>query len=183
VTPPNADGSDPSAAVRPSVRVPRPDESDPADELSMLRGWIVHLRGSAALKAEGLDGEQLRWTPAATANSIGGILVHLGYAERWWVRTIFDGEDMDLSWAEDRFAKTFVVPDGWGAEEIVGFYAAEAAAADAVLDRSLDPEERSRAEQRPTTLRWVLTHLVEETARHAGHLDITRELLDGETGR
>jgi len=36
---------------------------------------------------------------------------------------------------------------------------------------------------KPTTLRWLLTHMIEETARHAGHLDITRELIDGERGR
>jgi uncharacterized damage-inducible protein DinB len=180
---PNADGSDPSPSVRPTLRSPRPDESDPSDEVSMLRAWLVHLRGSASLKAEGLTPEQLRWKPAETANSIGGLLVHLGYAERWWVRAIFDGEDMDLGWTEDRFQRTFVVPDGWGADEVVAFYAAEAAAADAVLDRRRDPTARSLAEQRPTTLRWVLTHLVEETARHAGHLDITRELIDGQTGR
>jgi hypothetical protein len=40
----------------------------------------------------------------------------------------------------------------------------------------------SRAAFRPTTLRWAVTHMIEETARHAGHMDITRELLDGTTG-
>jgi uncharacterized damage-inducible protein DinB len=183
MAPTNADGSDLSASVPPSLRVPRPDETDPTDELTMLRGWLMHLRGSASSKAEGLSGDQLRWTPTPTANSVGGILVHLGYAERWWVRAIFAGESMDLAWTADRFAATFEVPSGWGAEDVMRFYAAETAAADAVLDRSDDPAARSRADQRPTTLRWVLTHLVEETARHAGHLDITRELIDGQIGR
>jgi hypothetical protein len=52
-----------------------------------------------------------------------------------------------------------------------------------VLDAAPSFDVASRGPTRPTTLRWVVTHLVEELARHAGHMDITRELLDGRTGR
>lgn len=169
--------------VSPTLRVPRPDEAVPADEATMLRGWLTHLRESAVFKLDGLDDVQLRWKPAPTANSLGGIVVHLGYAERWWVRVVFAGEAMDLSWADDRFAQTFVVPDGWSVDDVVAFYRAETAAADAVLDAASSLDERSRGEMRPTTLRWVVTHLIEEAARHVGHMDVTRELLDGRTGR
>lgn len=169
--------------VPPTLRVPRPDEAVPADETTMLRGWLTHLRQSAVFKLEGLDDAQLRWKPAPSANSLGGIVVHLGYAERWWVRVVFAGEAMDRSWADDGFARTFVVPDGWSVDDVVAFYRAETAAADAVLDAASSLDEPSRAEVRHTTLRWVVTHLIEEAARHVGHMDITRELLDGRTGR
>lgn len=149
----------------------------------MLRGWLTHLRGSARGKVEGLTPEQLRWKPTPTANSVGGILVHMAYGERWWVRVVFAGEQLDLDWTADRFAPTFDVPEGWGADDVLAFHADEIARVDAVLDVETDPDARSRSELRPTTLRWVLTHLVEEVARHAGHLDITRELIDGTTGR
>src|SRR6266480_6088809 len=86
------------AEVRPVLRVPRPDESTPADEMTMARGWLNHLRQSALFKLEDLDDDQLRWRPAPTANSLGAIVVHLGYAERLWLRAIFAGEDMDMSW-------------------------------------------------------------------------------------
>jgi hypothetical protein len=68
-------------------------------------------------------------------------------------------------------------------EEAVSFYRQESAEADAVLDQedSLDPP--SRGAFRPTTFRWAVFHLIEETARHVGHMDITRELLDGRVGR
>ena len=167
----------------PRLRVPRPDESTPADETTMLRGWLVHLRESAVFKLEGLNDKQLRWKPAPMANSLGGIVVHLGYAERFWVRVVFAGETIDTSWTQDRFAPTFVVPDGWSVDDVVAFYRAETAATDAVLDGAASLDLPSRGEMRPTTLRWVVTHLVEETARHVGHMDITRELLDGSTGR
>jgi uncharacterized damage-inducible protein DinB len=181
--PHNADGSDPDITVPPSLHTARPSESVLVDELTMLRGWLGYLRGGALHKLEGVDGDQLRWRPAPTANSLGGIVMHLGYAERLWLRVIFAGESMDMAWAADRYALTFVVPDGWTVDDVVRFYREETAAADAVLDRARSPEERSRAGMRPTTLRWVLDHLVEEIARHLGHMDITRELIDGSTGR
>ena len=52
-----------------------------------------------------------------------------------------------------------------------------------MLDAAGSFDLRSAGDLRPTTLRWVVLHLIEETARHVGHMDITRELLDGSTGR
>jgi uncharacterized damage-inducible protein DinB len=147
--------------------------------MAMDRAWITHLRESAISKLEDLDDDQLRWTPTPAANSLGGIVVHLGYFERLWVRVIFAGEPMDTTWRQHMF----VVPDGWTVEDVVAFYRAEIAAPDAVLDRAGSLDLPSAADIRPTTLRWVVTHMIEEIARHAGHMDITRELLDGRTGR
>jgi uncharacterized damage-inducible protein DinB len=145
----------------------------------MARAWLTHLRESAIFKLEDLDDQQLRWAPTPTANSLGSIVMHLGYAERLWLRVIFAGETMDLAWR----AHMFAVPDGWSADDVVAFYRGETAAADAVLVRDVNLDAPSAAEIRPTTLRWVVVHLLEETARHVGHMDITRELLDGRTGR
>ncbi len=163
----------------PSLRVARPDEGTPAGEMAMARAWLVHLRESALLKLEDLTDQQVRWRPTATANSLGSIVVHLGFAERLWLRAIFAGEPMDMSWR----AHMFDVPAGWSVDDVVAFYRAETAVADVVLDGADSFDLPSAAAFRPTTLRWVVTHLLEETARHVGHMDITRELLDGRTGR
>ena len=163
----------------PEMTVPRPDEAAPADEMTMARAWLVHLRESVLFKLEDLDDAQLRWRPAPTANSLGVIAVHCGYAERLWLRAIFAGEPMDMAWR----AHMFELPDGWSVADVVAFHRAETAAADAVLDAATSFDLPSRAPMRPTTLRWVVSHLIEEIARHAGHMDITRELLDGRTGR
>ena len=56
----------------PELRVPRPDESTPADELTMARGWLTHLRESAVFTLEDLDGDQLRWKPAPSGGSPEG---------------------------------------------------------------------------------------------------------------
>ena len=145
----------------------------------MSRQWLEHLRRSAVFKLEGLDHPQLRWKPAPSANSLGQIVIHLGYAERLWLRAIFAGEVMDMSWRRHMFD----LPVAWSCADVVAFYEDETAAADAVLDTATSFDDPSRGELRPTTLRWVVGHLIEETARHVGHMDITRELLDGSTGR
>jgi hypothetical protein len=163
----------------PELHVARPAEATPADEVTMARSWLRHLRESALYKLQDLDGRQLRWRPAPTANSLGVIVVHLGYAERLWLRAIFAGEEMDMAWR----GHMFDLPDDWSVADVVRFYQAETAAADAVLDDATSFDLTSRGPLRPTTLRWVVTHLIEETARHVGHMDITRELLDGRTGR
>ena len=106
-------------------------------------------------------------------------MVHLGYAERLWLRAIFAGEPMDMGWR----TRMFELPDEWGVDEVVGFYRAETALADGVLDGAASFDLPSAGDLRPTTLRWTVFHLIEETARHVGHMDVTRELLDGSVGR
>jgi uncharacterized damage-inducible protein DinB len=175
----SAEAGDRPSEVPPELRVPRPDEASPADEMAMARAWLGHLRESAVFKLEDLDDDQLRWKPAETANSLGTLVVHLGYAERLWLRAIFAGEPMDMAWRADMFT----LPDGWSVDDVVAFYRAETAAADVVLDGVASFDLPSKAAMRPTTLRWVVLHVIEETARHVGHMDITRELLDGRTGR
>jgi hypothetical protein len=163
----------------PQLSVPRPDEATPLDEMTMARAWLQHLRDSAVFKVEGLSPQQLRWRPAPEANSLGVIVVHLGYAERLWFRAVFAGEPMDMGWRSHMFE----LPDGWGVDKAIAFYRAETALADAVLDRADSFDLPSAGDLRPTTLRWAVYHMIEETARHVGHMDITRELLDGSVGR
>jgi uncharacterized damage-inducible protein DinB len=172
-------GAPPGGEVPPELHVPRPDEAAPADEMTMARAWLTHLREGVIYKLEGLDDGQLRWRPTAGANSLGQIVVHLGYAERLWLRAIFAGEAMDMGWRQ----AMLVLPDRWSVDDVVAFYRQETAAADSVLEAATSFDLPSRGEMRPTTLRWVVTHLVEEIARHLGHMDITRQLLDGQTGR
>jgi len=165
--------------ARPQLVVARPEETEPKDETAMARAWLTHLRESAIYKLEDLDDHQLRWRPAPGANSLGVIAVHLGYAERLWLRAIFAGEQMDMGWRSNMFE----LPENWSVADVVTFYRQEIAAADRVLDSAVSFDLASSGPFRPTTLRWVVFHLIEEVARHVGHMDITRELLDGRTGR
>lgn len=147
--------------------------------MTMLRAWLGYLRASALRKIDGLDNEQLRWTPAPTANSCGSIIQHMAYGERWWFQIVFAGRDLPLDFRKASFA----LPDDATAESVAALYRAECRISDEILaGASLDDWSKTTLGRR-ATLRWILTHEVEETARHAGHLDITRELIDGQTGR
>jgi hypothetical protein len=145
----------------------------------MARGWLDHLRESAMFKVHGLDEHQMRFKPTPSANSLGQLIVHLGFAERLWFRAIYAGEQMDMGWR----AHMFTLPDEWTVDDAVAFYRSEVAAADHVLERADSFDLPSRGSIPTTTMRWCVVHMIEETARHVGHMDITRELLDGSVGR
>lgn len=158
----------------------QPDNDALLDEIAMARAWLTKLREGVIYKIEGLTPEQLRWKPTPTANSIGSLVRHLGLAERLWFRAICAGEQMNLDWWGSMFDE---IPDDWGMAELAAFYDAEVAAANAALDTCSSFDDASRAEFGSTTWRWAAVHMTEEIARHLGHMDITRELLDGQTGR
>lgn len=133
-------------------------------------------------KLEGLDDEQLRRPMVPSGTSMLGLVKHLGYVEYGWFCETFGREHEPTPATEatpDADMRT--APDE-STVDILALYARARAAADRVIDE-LDLEDLGTAwygEQ--VTLRWVLIHMLEETARHAGHLDILRELIDGGTG-
>ena len=152
--------------------------------MAMLLGWLEHLRISASGKLDGLDNEQIRWRPAPTANCLGGILQHLAYGERYMFRIVFAGQDLGFDYASDEAVSHTELGDTATTESVQAFYAEETSLANAaIVGGNLDSWSKAPYLSTQTTLRWLLTHMIEETARHAGHLDITRELIDGEIGR
>jgi hypothetical protein len=146
--------------------------------MAMARAWLTNLRSWAEFKVDGLTAEQLRWRPTPSANSLGTIVRHLGLAERLWFRAVWAGEPMDMEWRATMFDQ---IPEAWTLDDLLAFYRDECRAADAALDLAQSFDEASRASFRPTTLRWAVVHMIEEIARHLGHMDITRELIDGHT--
>jgi len=124
------------------------------------------------------------WTPA-------GLVEHLGGAEWHWFQGVVAGvvpgpppEGEDLPPYDP---KTALFVSDEPSAEIIGFYRGQCARSDAVLAATpLSAPPRGRhgrpGQDEPPNVRWVVLHMIEETARHAGHLDIARELIDGQTG-
>lgn len=117
--------------------------------------------------------------------TIGGVLNHLRWVEHSWIENRFvDGPDLG-PWTDESPDQEFI--DGAEApiDATLAAYTEQAARTDRIM-ADLDLDDRSltplRSGQHPT-LRWVLLHLIEENARHNGHLDILRELADGTTGQ
>ncbi|MBO0827132.1 MAG: DUF664 domain-containing protein [Streptosporangiales bacterium] len=145
-----------------------------ADERELFLHWLDFLRGAVIRKLDGLDESQARWRPDGRLISVLGVVNHLTHVEWRWIDGGMRGEEVDRSEAEFTPGDELTVPDA------VAAYRERAAKTEAaVREMSLtDPCRRLEG----TDLRWVLLHLVNETARHAGHADATRELIDGTVG-
>lgn len=143
-----------------------------SDEREQLLAFVQEQREAVVRKSAGLTDEQARWKPAPTANSIVGLVNHLAHVEgRWTDAAILGGERVR---DEIEFR-----PEMPLAEAVEKYKEAWAHTDEVVRAHELNTRGKGAAQ---VDVRWILLHLVEETARHAGHIDITRELIDGTTG-
>jgi uncharacterized damage-inducible protein DinB len=145
-------------------------------ERETLTALLSYQRESLVRKVADLDDETAARRLVPTDTTLLWLVRHLARAESLWVLTRFAGEQ-DVVASDD-------VIDGDGVAAAVADYRAVCARVDAVVaEHSLDELAAADEVQPSVNLRWILLHLLEETARHAGHADILRELLDGRTGR
>ncbi len=158
-------------------------------EMETLRGLLDENRAVALWKLGGITDEQLGWSPVPSGTSMGGVLKHLAYVELSWFCDSFAGQDRDwdavFPWSREDPDAEFRIEPGEAAESVRQLYVDCVRQADEVLDAATDLDARCAnmyGDREPASLRWVITHMIEETARHIGHLDIVREQLDGTTG-
>lgn len=151
-------------------------------EKDSLHASLNRHRDVVLWKLEGLDDASLRRAVVPSGTTLLGLVKHLAAVEYSWFCETFERETEPLPVdPDDPDADLRVEPDETTAD-IVEFYRRARAAADAVI-LELDVDDVGTAWfGDPVSLRWVLIHMIEETARHAGHLDILRELIDGSTG-
>jgi uncharacterized damage-inducible protein DinB len=155
-----------------------------ADEKQMLCGWMDFHRATILMKLEGLSEDDARRVLVSSGTNLLGMVRHLAFAEDYWFSQIFAGADLDVP----RVLPGEIVPADVPVSAVVSSYEAACDRSRAVVaDASLDARARGTVSNRrgPAsmfTLRWVLTHMIEETARHNGHADIIREQIDGSTG-
>ena len=159
-----------------------------AGERDMLTGWLDYHRATLLWKCEGLTDEQLRERSVPPSGlCLLGLVRHLTECERGWFRQVLLGEDVPgLYWTPEN-------PDGDfndtgsadGATVLRTWEQACDAAREAVasVDDLDAPSKKADGQTgEPFSLRWILTHMIEEYARHNGHADLLRERIDGATG-
>jgi hypothetical protein len=160
---------------------------DPEDQA--LLAFLDAQRDSVLSIVAGLDEEAWQRSVVPSGWTSAGLVEHLGGAERHWFQGVVAGSDAELPWDEGLppyDPQAAFVCDRPSAE-VIGYYRDQCARSDAVLavtPLSAPPRGRHGDPQmdEPPSVRWVVLHMLEETARHAGHLDIARELIDGQTG-
>ncbi|MFE2276503.1 DinB family protein [Streptomyces sp. NPDC059454] len=147
-----------------------------SSETEVLRGFLDYLRNSVSAKVEDAPEPQVRTASVPSGTNLLGLLNHLTSVER----ATFLG-DRVTDWQA-----TFHAAPADSVTDVVTRYREAVARANDVLDACTDlgaPVPRPRSNGPAPSVRWALTHMIEETGRHAGHADILRELIDGATGR
>lgn len=151
-------------------------------EKESLLAAIERHRDVVRWKVHGLDDEQLRRAVTPSGTSLLGLVKHLAAVEYGWFCETFGRPTEALPFDEDDPDADLRVGPGESTADILAFYERACAAANQVV-ADLDVEDTGTAWSGETvTLRWVMIHMLEEGCRHAGHLDVARELIDGATG-
>lgn len=169
-----------STKMRPAKRTSKrrrdtPPPSTGAGEKEVLLGFLDYLRSSIAAKVEGAPEPDVRTAGVPSGTNLVGLINHVTHVERF----TFLGENV-TDWPA-----TFHVADDLEVADVLAAYrAAVDEANDVIAASDLDePTRPPTARKRTPSMRWALAHMIEETGRHAGHADILRELIDGQTGR
>jgi uncharacterized damage-inducible protein DinB len=163
----------------PSPTLPYPSRAE------VLLGYLAYFRSVLLAKLDGLAEDELRrsrlpsgWTPLQ-------LLMHLTHVERRWLVWGFEGEAVADPWGDQRDGRWYVPQEETLATLTAALHRQAERTNEIVLAHDLadvgQPGERWEGAE-PATLERVLLHLVQEYARHVGHLDVVRELVDGTVG-
>jgi len=157
------------------------------DERTILITMLDYARDTVHAKCAGLSdaGARLAPLPGSPLMTIAGLVSHMRWVETSWIERTLLGREIDAPWTDDDPDREFRIAVDIPLAELLGDYRA-ACDRHRELVASLDLDQPSQGElgwrSAPLTLRWILFHLTEETARHNGHIDILRELADGTRG-
>ncbi|GAA2959383.1 DinB family protein [Streptomyces enissocaesilis] len=164
----------------------RTDEPPTPDERASLATFLDYVRDTARAKCDGVSPEDARKAPlpGSPLMTLCGLISHLHWVEYYWFQVVFLGEEDEGPWTdEDPDREMRVALDVPLANLLAAYEAQCVRYRKLVAEHDLDTEaKRARRNGKHPNLRWILLHLIEETARHNGHLDILRELADGRTG-
>jgi uncharacterized damage-inducible protein DinB len=160
-------------ASRPPLKFPMPV----ADEREVLLGFLDAKRAAVLKTADGLTDEQARWHPDGKLLSVAGVINHLTRVEGRWIDGRLLGQEPPER-TDEEFTTTAPLAD------LVEAYCVRREQTNGAVRSAAGmvtpcPGHPSQPPRPGLDLRWVVVHLIEETAHHAGHADSTRELLDG----
>jgi uncharacterized damage-inducible protein DinB len=180
--------STPASSASQSIAADRADDVPASfDERTVLTTFLDYARDTVHAKCAGLSDADARKAPlpGSPLMTISGLVSHLCWVESSWIESKLLGRAIDAPWTDDDPDREFRIAVEMPLSHLLAEYRA-ACARHRSLVASLDLDTPSKGDlgwrTEPVTLRWILFHLTEETARHNGHIDILRELADGARG-
>jgi uncharacterized damage-inducible protein DinB len=156
--------------------------STTGSERDLLNEYLDWYRLAILRKIEGASEETLRKRLVPSQTTLLGIVKHLAWVEIWWFQMVFAGRDIEDPYDEKDPDGEWRIEEGETAESIVAFYKEACAQSRTIAADAPSLDAESAKPGKKWNLRRILIHMIEETARHTGHADILRELLDGRTG-
>ncbi|MFG1911705.1 DinB family protein [Kribbella sp. NPDC048928] len=164
----------------PEIARIRPPED--ADERGTLTGLLDFLRATVELKLTGLTEQQAFARPVTpSALTPAGVVKHLTGVERFWFAIDFAGQDVEWPWTDEDPHGCFPLAPDDTVAGLLAAYRTECARSRRII-AAASFDDIARSEGMTFNLRYAVAHLIEETARHLGHLDLLRESTDGEVG-
>lgn len=153
-----------------------------ADERTSLEQYLDYQRATVHLKCAGLDPALARRAPLPSQQvTVAGLVSHLTWVERFWFGEVLARREIGAPWTDQDPDADWKPDASRGLDDILAEYAAACDESRADV-RDLAVDVRRPFRDGEVTVRTVYLHAIEETARHLGHLDAVRELLDGVTG-
>lgn len=152
------------------------------DEKELLLSFLDRQRHAMVAIADGLSDEDLRRRLVPSMTTILGMMKHVALCERWWFQDVFEGRPCESPVTEDDWDADFRIEPHETTQDILDLFRSERAISDEIIAaHDLEDISKNHTQRPPCTLRWTILHVAFDTARHAGHGDILREQLDGET--
>ncbi|MFC9032351.1 DinB family protein [Streptomyces arboris] len=165
----------------------RINDTPPAwDDRTQLTTFLDYARGTARAKCEGVSEENARKAllPGSPLMTMSGVINHLRWVEYYWFQVVFLGEEDRAPMTDEDPDREMRIAVDFPLSQLLDEYAEQSARYRELVAASDLAKQAQRTIRNGVhvDVRWILHHLIEETARHNGHLDILREMLDGTTG-
>lgn len=154
----------------------------PGDERDLLVRFLEFQRDTLLWKLDGLSHAQLVASHTPTGMSLLGLIKHMAYVERNWFQIRLLGRALTVPWRSGDPGGDFRIEGGETPDSVLAFYAREVEESRRIVAGASSLDVLAVNGEPQHTLRWILLHMIEETARHCGHADFMREFTDGKTG-
>jgi uncharacterized damage-inducible protein DinB len=151
-------------------------------EKELLTAFLDYVRETVLRKIDGVGDEDLRRPMVASGTNLLGMVKHLGWVEMGWFQRTFSNKEYAVPFSDEDPDADMRVEPGESTKDVIDFYKQACEESRRVASAASLDDHAARPDRSDYTLRWIMLHMIEETSRHNGHIDILREMIDGATG-